>query len=230
MNGPTILAAALLWATMCPIVSQAAESVDKQEVKKLDWQLYLLELPEELDCHFTIERMGFRAGIPRKIRKKDPSPFHRYDLTLDPNINTVQALVEKLRREMRGIAVIQDTKKPLVIHLVEERLLKIQDYVMDKTVSITYSGLIDKLAAELGKHVPGIESRRGGYIGQAMGDFHTQVEVDAKNQTVREVLTHCVPLKDYSRVLWDTSTWKKKDGQYKTSVQYHGPVRLPPKK
>ena len=230
MNGPTILAAALLWATMCPIVSQAAESVDKQEVKKLDWQLYLLELPEELDCHFTIERMGFRAGIPRKIRKKDPSPFHRYDLTLDPNINTVQALVEKLRREMKGIVVIQNAKNPAVIHLIEERLFKIEGYVMDKKVDITYSGLIDELAGEVGKHVPGIGFTRGGAIGEIPGDFHTQVKVDAKDQTIREVLTGCVPLKDYSRVLWHTKTWKKKDGQYQTIVRYQGVPHFPSKK
>lgn len=230
MNGQTVLTSALLGITISLTSSQGEEPVETQQAKKIGWQLYFAELPEELDCHFTIERMGFRAGIPREIRKRDPSPFHRYDLTLDPNINTVQALVEKLRREMKGIAVIQNAKNPAVIHLIEERLSKIEGYAMDKKLDVTYSGLIDELAGEVGKHVPGIGFTRGVAIGEIPGDFFTQVKVDVKNQTVREVLTGCVPLKDYSRVLWDTKTWKKKDGQYQTIVRYHGVWRLPPKK
>ena len=225
MNVQSILIAVLCMATVPLSISEGGDPQEMEEVKKVPWALYLAELPKQLDCHFTIERMGFMPG-----KKRDPSPFHRYDLTLDANINTVQGLVEKLRREMKGIAVIQDTKSPVVIHLVEERLLKIEDYVMEKKVDITYSGLIDKLAVELGKHVSGIGPRRGGPIGEGLGDFYTQVKVNAKNQTVREVLTECVPLKDYSRVLWDTRTWKKKDGQYQTIVRYHGLRRLPPKK
>ena len=225
MNGPTIVAAALLSVTMCSNVSQGEEPVETQEVKKVDWDLYLAELPEQLDCHFTIERVGTAPGD--KIHR---SAFYRYNLTPDRNIKTSEALVQQLRREMKGVAVIQNTKNPAVIHLIEEPLLKIQDYVMDKKVDITYNGLIDKLAVELGKQVEGIGPRRGALIGDVPGDFRTQVKVDAKNQTVREVLTECVPLKDYSRVLWDTRTWKKKDGQYKTIVRYHGLRRLPPKK
>jgi hypothetical protein len=204
--------------------AQLLRDLEKQEVKKVGWDLYLAHVLEQLDCYFTIERMGFIPG-----EKRDSSPFHGRDLTLDPNVKTVEALVKKLRTEMKGIVVIQNAKNPAVIHLVEERLLEIEGYVMDKKVDVTYSGLIDELPGELGKHAPGIGFTRGGAIGEVFGDFKTQVKVDAKDQAVREVLTGCVPLKDYSPVLWDTKT-RKKDGQYKTIVRYHGPRRLPPKK
>jgi len=166
--------------------------------------------------------MTFRAGIPREVRKRDPSPFFRYDLTPDPNIKTVQALVEKLRRELKGIRVIQNAKNPAVIHLIAERLSRIEGYAMDKELDVKYSGVIGELPGEVGRHVPGIGFSRGAFIGEVPGDFRTQVKVDVKNQTVREVLTGCVPLKDYSGILWIATTWKKKDGQYQTTVRHQG--------
>ena len=223
MSGQSVLTSALLGITMSLTSTQGEELVGPQQAKKIDWELYLAELPEGLHCYFTIERMAFMPGKG----KIPPSPFHRYDLTPDRDIKSVDALAEKLRKEMKGIVVIQNTKNPAIIHLIDERLLKIQGYVMDKKVDITYSGLIDGLAAELGKHVPRIEPRRNFPIGQTRQDSRTRVKVDAKNQTVREVLTGCVPLIDYSPVLWDTETWK--DGEYKTVVAYHGVWRLPPK-
>jgi len=192
--------------------------VETQQGNGIGWELYLSELPEELHCYFTIERMGTMPG--EKVHR---DPFHRVALTPDRNIKTAEALVEQLRRETKGIVVMQNTKNPAVIHLIEEPLLKIEGYVMDKKVHVTYSGPIDKLALELGKHVPGIGPRRGFAIGETRQDSRTQVKVDAENQTVREVLTGCVPLRDYSRVLWDAETWK--DGQYKTVVAYHGVQR-----
>jgi hypothetical protein len=223
MSGQSVLASALLGIMVSLTTAQGEEPVGPHQAKKIDWALYLAELPEGLHCYFTIETMALMPGKG----KIPPSPFHRYDLTPDRDIKTVDALAEKLRKEMKGIVVIQNTKNPAIIRLIDERLLKIPGYVMDKKVDIKYSGLIDKLAAELGKHVPGIEPRRGFPIGEVRQDYRTQVKVDAKNQTVREVLTGCVPLKDYSRVLWDTET--RKDGQYKTIVAYYGVWRLPPK-
>jgi len=222
MNVQSILIAALCMATASLSAGERGLSQETEEVEKISWDLYLSELPEELDCRFTVERMTFRAGTPREVRRRDPSPFFRYDLTRDPNIKTVEALVEKLRREMKGIRVIQNAKNPAVIHLIAERLSRIEGYGMDKKLDVTYSGSMGELAGEVGKQVPGIGFSRGGAIGQVLGDFRTQVKVDVKNQTVREVLTGCVPLKDYSQVLWIATTWKKEDGQYQTTVRHQG--------
>lgn len=223
MNRRTILAAALVWTATWPTISQAEEPVETPEAKKVPWNVFLAELPEQLDYHVTIERLLRTQG-----EKRQPSAFDRDDLTLDPNIKTVESLVKKLRSEMKGVAVVQNTKNPAVIHLIDERLFNAEGYVMDKKVDITYSGLIDGLADEVGKHAPGIGSPTGALIGEVPGDFRTKVKVDAKDQTVREVVTGCVPLKDYSRMLWEAKTWKNKDGQYQTIVRYQGLRRLPP--
>ena len=217
MNRLTILAAALVWTAMWPTISQAAETVETPEVKKVPWDVFLAELPEQLDYHVTVERLLRIRG-----EKRQPSPFDRDDLTLDPNIKTVESLVNKLRSKMKGVAVIQNAKNPAVIHLIDERLLKREGYGIDRKVDITYSGLIDDLGDALGRQVPGIGSPRGALIGEIPGDFRTKVKVDAKDQTVREVLTGCVPLKGYRRILWVAKTWKDKDGQYHTLVRYSG--------
>lgn len=221
MNRPTILTAALLLTTICSPLGKAEEPLAKQEAKKVYWQLYVAELPKELYCYFTIERMPNMPG-----EKKYRCPFIRNDVTLDRNVKTVKSLVDKLRKEMEGIAVIQNAKNPAVIHLVDERLLKIDGYVMDKKVDIIYSGVIERLSQELEKRIPEIGPMRGGSLRDMFGDYVTQVKIDVKNQTVREVLTDCVPLEKYSRLLWRAKT-RKMDGQYKTIVQYYGPRCLP---
>ncbi len=223
MNGQTILIGALLWATICSIVSQAAEPVEAaKKVAKVPWDLYLAQLSQQVDCYFTIERMGFMPGKG----KIPPSPFHRDDLTSDPNIKTVESLVAKLRKEMKGVVVIENAKNPAVIHLIEERVLKIDGYVMDKKIDITYSGVLAKLPVELEKRLPEIGPFRGGSTHDMLVDYITQVKVDAKNQTVREVLTGCVPLKNYSPILWTAKT-RKTDGRCKTTVGHAGPKSLP---
>jgi hypothetical protein len=138
----------------------------------------------------------------------------------------VESLVKKLRREMKGIAVIQNTKNPAIIHLIDERLLKIKRYVMDKKVDVAYSGVLDGLSRELEKRSPEIGPITEGMIGDIYADHITQVKVEAKNQTVREVLTGCVPLKNYRLTLWVAKTRKTKGG-YKTTVGHVGPKRLP---
>ena len=100
-----------------------------------------------------------------------------------------------------------------------------QSHQIKTTKTAHYSTL-----GEVGKHVPGIGYVSGCMIGEVPGDFQTQVKVDAKNQTARDVLTGCVPLKDYSAILWDAKTWEKEDGQYRTIIRYQGRRHLPPKK
>ena len=189
--------------------------------KKMSMDLYLHHLCEQSDVYFTIERMTHLPG--KEIGK---SPFDRDDLVPDTDVKTPEAMITKLRVDLKGVAVIRDSNNPSVIHLVDERLLTMPSYVMGKKVDVKFSGIIDDLVSELAKQRKPIESARVGGIGQALGDFRTRVVVDVKNQPVREVLTGCVPLRDYPRVLWEGETWET-DGTYMTRIRYTGPLRLP---
>jgi hypothetical protein len=211
--------AALLWVTFYAVVSQGADLLDpEQQIEKVGWDIFLAELPEQLKFHVTIERLS-RAPGGEKIGE---SPFDDCEVTLEANITTVDRIVEKLQREMKGVKVVRNKNNPVICHLIDERLLKIKHYVLDKEVDIAYSGPIDDLADELGKVTPAIKSAwRGGAIGEVLGDFRTQVRVRAKDESVREVLTECVPLKHYNRTLWIARTTKTNDN-YLTTVRYQG--------
>ena len=57
-------------------------------------------------------------------------------------------------------------------------------------------------------------------------DFTTEVTIHARKQPVRQILTNCVPLKKYGRLLWIAES-SEKNGKLATVVQYYGPKEEP---
>ncbi len=185
--------------------------------KAIFWKEYVARMTGELDCYLTVEMM------PRKAVAGEPFPVSPFDasyLARSPAVKTIGQFAEKLQREMVGVRVTRDVAAPRVIHLVDEPLLKVEGYLMERKVGLDYSGSLGGVIVALEKKHPelGLTSDDG----KTVGDKVTRVQIAVENHTVREVLTNAVPLKGYQRVLWKSATSEKGE-KHITRVLYSGP-------
>jgi hypothetical protein len=184
---------------------------------KVSFNTYASTVGGDLDCHLTVERVTYDP--------ERPSPFYTTYNVDEAPLKTVPELIAKLRKTLKGVVVVQDKNNPKIVHLIDNQLLDKPGYPITQKASIIFKGVLADLSAELGKSVQGLGSRTGGFNLDAFDDHVTEVSVNVKDQPVRQILTEAVPLKNYNRVLWFAET-SKKDGQWKTQVQFAGPKTL----
>ena len=185
--------------------------------------LYLGEMTEKLGCYFTFETLN---AIDHASLINARSAI---GVPEDPSVTNVNLLISKLGRDLPDCLVKQSKNNPLILHIIEAPLTKLKDYAMEKQVEITYSGDLGPgrgqgLVVELSKKLDGIGPRTRGDNTTAFDDHLTKVNVKAKNEKVRDILTDCVPLSDYGSFLWIAETTKD-GGKCETVVQYFGPKR-----
>jgi hypothetical protein len=158
---------------------------------------YLAEMGEKLDCFFTIED---------DLDPEGALPWIRYiDIVPDGDIDTIDALVEWLDERLEGVIAARSLKHPRVVHLIAESLVE-DGYVMDEQVDTVFSGCISMLPYHLGTILNWrINQPSGRPMPGIFGDFETGVAVDAKQETVRDVLTDAVPFDYYCRFPWEAN-------------------------
>ena len=175
---------------------------------------YSEKMGEQLDCFFTIEDK--QESDPKK------TIYNSY-VTVDPNIKTVSALVTKLQKELTSYAIVIDMDNPKIIHLIYTVLTKSKSYPMQRTASMTYSGPLWNLADTLGKqlHTPLI-TQHTFFENIMVYDDVTNVSFVSTNHSVRDILSNCLPLDHYNRILWVART-EDINGKPRTEVDYQGP-------
>jgi hypothetical protein len=181
-----------------------------------DWmslEEYLYDAGARAECYFTLEK-------PRS----DSHVWARIDFQNLPRPLGIERLVEILGGKLKGVKVVRSTENPVVIHLIDERLVGKHGYAMDKTASIRFSGAACFLPDELGKVVGGAIKRvsGGSTLYPFADDCSTQLNFHAHNEQVRDILTGHLPLSRYSRILWIGWTSLTTNG-LETEVHYTGP-------
>ncbi len=193
---------------------------------------YLYIIGPKLGCHFTLELQAPASGRPPKIFNV---------IKNDQNIASIPQLISKLHRDMGGFTVEHDSKNPKIVHIIVQALGKDKSYVLNKKINLKYSGNIQERAvwdSECGyfiqggglfdaasKEAPGIWDQTeasGNWVG--CGDYVTKVTINATNETVRSIFTDCVPLADYSPVLW-SAVATKEAGKPRVWVLFGGPKK-----
>jgi len=181
------------------------------------WEHYLYKTGKSLGCHFTIEILV--RGLD------DPKSSSQFFVDDDKEVNTVDAVIDKVSKNMKGFTFVKNKKNPQVVHVIDDDLRKISAYPIDQKMDLEYSGFLAEMSEAIEKTYPTLGPRRSGEVSQFLiGDPKTKVEVDVKDTTVRDILTDCVPLKGYQPLLWRAETEQAK-GKHKTILQYYGPVR-----
>ncbi len=193
---------------------------------------YLFAMGQKFMCHFTLEYRGYALT--------GKSSVFNSMVTNDANVTTIPLLVAKLRRDLPGFNVAQNSKNPKIVHIIEQALAE-KDYVLNKRTSLRYSGnlvgcvvkdeagrnlvkgngLVVAVAEKVGVVLDGTEE--AGSQG-AFNDCVTVVAVNASNATVRSILTDCIPLGGYKTILWRAVTTKA-EGKPEVLVQFYGPKK-----
>ena len=205
--------------------------VDK---KAVFWEKYAAAMAEKFDCYLTIEESD-DFDAPPDMPARWSSLAAKYMLR-GCKADTIEQFIDTLHRELEEVRILRDPENPKVIHLVDEPLLKIEGYFMDRKVDLDYSGPLGGVLDELEKKYPdfGLRTKANRVVGvtgttvklvDVAGDRTTSVRVSVQTQSVRDLLTRSVPLKGYHRILWRSET-AKTGGKYVSSVTYSG--REPP--
>ena len=186
--------------------------------------VYLGEMSEKLGCYFTLEHLK-ADNHGSLINSRNV-----FGISEAPNVTNVNSLIAKLRHDLPGCLVMESKNNPNILHIIEAPLAKLKDYAMERHEDLTYSGDLGTgkgqgLILEIAKNVENIGPRTGGDLRTAFDDHITKVNVKAKNEKLRDILTDCVPLASYGSFLWIAETTKVGETS-KTVVQYFGPKRV----
>lgn len=172
----------------------------------------LRENGARLGCRFTLEYQG--CDISGKISLVD------IPIRTNLNADSIPLLISKLRGYLTGFTVTLDTKDPKIVHIIDNVLANDPGYVLNKKISLKYSGNIEPTnlpdtkrpgyAIAAGGLIPAVAEKAGRIIG---GTLHNgsvllvtdgrdaKVTINAVNEPVRDILTDCLP-DDYSPVMW----------------------------
>lgn len=191
---------------------QSSNPVAQQDQTRIGYEYYLGDMGDKLNCYFTIERDDTDTV---------ESAFDEATVVQE-DVDTLDGLVAKLNRELTGITASRDPSIPSVIHLVENRL-KVDGYVMERRVSLNYTGTPYGLLVQLRDQFGGIGPRASG-VGFYIQDPLTPVTANVQDVTVRQVLTGAVPLPGYNRIVWEASTRIDENNQSFTDVFFWGPI------
>jgi hypothetical protein len=192
---------------------------------------FLYETSAKLGCHFTLERQGGRIT---GNESKATLPV-RIDLSAD----SIPSLVSKLRDYLDGFIVVQDANNPKIVHIIEKVLADDKNYALNKRISLNYFGKLARTNIPIPAK-PGYETTTGGllaavaekagdirggsddstFLGMA-GDCCTRINVNATNETVRSILTDCLPSANYNPVMW-RAVRTTQNGEPCVLVQFFG--------
>ena len=175
--------------------------------------LYVEHMAIKFNCHFTMEYLSGSES------------FYTSKEDLDPDVNSMDELVKEFetKTDLRVVVDRQDKEHP-VIHLIDKELGK-KSEVLDRRIGFQYSGKVGDIAAAMeNQGIPGMEPPRSG-VGpaEAFNDHVTKVTIAVKQTSIRDILTHCVDLDEYRRMVWTAKTHQIEDGTWKTQIRYAGP-------
>jgi hypothetical protein len=232
----TVLCAAF---AVCACVIALNDHVIAGEERSGSHPLYLFEMGSRLDCYFTIESIKPPGKVYRlpdgqsAIERDDNDPILDGLVTLDlENATNVDALVSLLNKvsitgssseTIHLVASKIEHNKPIIM-IRDARLKEVAGYVLNKKVSVEYDGNPNGLVTLLSTKDPLIQLPHPSIVSSAViggGDYYTPIKVAVRDTPIRDLLTECIPLSGYSRIIWVSYTDAKAKSPVVT-VEFYG--------
>lgn len=182
---------------------------------------YLSEMGSRLDCYFTVESVGLAGSLNNSI----------LDAVVNADSKGVQNIDAMMAFLTNNVSITwKDAGKTNTIHLVADKIernktiIRIRDarlsdvigYALTKKVSVEYDGTPDGLLKLLSVRDRLIQPQLVFPIGMGAIQVNDQtpIRVDVTDISIRDLLTECIPLSGYSRIIWSSYT----DGKAKSPV------------
>ena len=204
----TALCVIALYLTTC------ANASDKTAPATIHMVKYLGEMARKLDCYFTIE--GYERGA---------GAIYYPNISDESTITSIKDLAIKLQRDLPGSEVVQDAENPAVIH-IKANIKNTHYKIMDQKATLNYKGAARGAPDRIAKQINGGLSQpiyRDAPI-VTPDDYHTLVEIKAKDRPVRNLLCDYLPLSDYSCILWLAEDVNLNDRPF-IQFYYYGLIR-----
>ncbi len=175
---------------------------------------YLGRIGVKLDCYFTIEEM--HLDVDNWIEQ------HQVQAGNEPS--TIDKMVKQLSAQLKGVHVYRSKENPVVVHFTDERLEKEKDYPLGKQVAIRFCGSPGELVIKL--QTTSLKNLHNQMVFAIDGwpqdsDYCTKIQCSTPGALTRRVLTDCLPLSQYNRLLWIAGA-RRIDGNLDTSVVFYG--------
>jgi hypothetical protein len=197
---------------------------------------YLSEMGNRLDCYFTVESIGHTEMVYPPNGNPFRAPVYGNPI-LNGTVNvgsedakSINAMVSFLNKvsiewgpaqKIRLVAEKIERNKT-IIRIRDARLSDVAGYVLNTKVSIEYNGIPNGLLTLLSTQDPLIRPRNFvSTVGDIGIDINTPVRVAVKDTPIRNLLTDCIPLSEYSRIIWGSFTNGKAESPVVT-VEFYG--------
>ncbi len=180
------------------------------------WQSYAIDVASALGCYATFETLN---DLPR-----NGSRFENVEIKDDEEIKTAKELTSKLEHACPGLSVAANKRNAKILHIIDTKLSTIKDYSLEQRIDVKYEGIASELAFTIRTRLPGFGPMDFGVLGTEFDDNVTLVHIDATRETVRDILTNCIPLQKYGAALWRAQTFLDGENPLRTKVQFYGPV------
>lgn len=192
----------------------------RAEMDTIPLDVYLPDMGEKLGVHITAHYLLDPTSF-------EPSAFEQTETPMDRSVNTIEELIQEIKRSIKGVQVVLDEhdKNNTVIHLIDEKLGEHKS-ILDHKIDLQWSGSPSDLVEELERRgVPGIRSPLIQDLKKGLtGDYQTEMKVNAQRQSLRHIFTHNLDLKSYSRLVWVAKTQQEPvAGAWRTWVGFTGP-------
>jgi hypothetical protein len=211
----------VLYSALAVLVLGAACRGDEpRQTAKCSVEAAAVRLRDQFGYSFTVERREQKAGPLADL--SDPSITEPTDLT------NADDAIKYLRAQLSNVVVEVDAKNPKIIHLIDDKLVKDDNYALAATASLKYHGTPSGLVEDLGKLTNGrIGTPQMVSIGESSGDYVTPIIVDADNLSLRSVLSDFIPPQAYHPIFW-VADFRENTGGGLVFVRYNGPVAPAP--
>jgi hypothetical protein len=188
---------------------------------------YLREMGDRLDCYFIVEGVCRRYAVPIPI-------LDTVDYEESEDIRDIDSMVSFLNK----ISLTWKYDKPEALHLVanrmdrnnkiirirDSRLSDVEGYILNKKVSVEYHGTPQGLLKFLSIQYPLFQERRVTSTGMEYGlDGTTPINVSVKDTRIEDLLTECIPLSGYNRIIWSSCSDGKSESPI-VIVEFYGKI------
>jgi len=196
--------------------------------KSLPFRNHLENIGRSVDCHFTVESVGSLGMQNNTILDSmvlaDTSQIRNISDVLFFLTNQV-TIVWRTGAATNQIPIMvkQHNAAKTIISIRDHRLDIVPHYALRDPLTLEYHGNPSGFVEYIQRADPSIRRPVVFPVGNGPVRFdgYTAISVNATNQPVRQILTDCIPLKGYNRIIWSSYT----DGNPATpvvTVEYHG--------
>lgn len=185
-------------------------SVSKSQHRQIDGsgvplRDVLREVGNTYDCQFTME-IGLISGD--QTRSLAHAPALEVNSISQLRGKSLKEVLDLFQNTIPNFTYEVNAHNPKVIHILDTRLQKLNNYALDDTVSkFNFSGYVFDLINRLEERGVNVSSRWAGDTRELnASDNSIQIKVNSNRSSVRSILTDYLHLSERGRVLWIAET------------------------